>query len=118
MRIGRSGGVPAGRSGVPRESRCPGVDELAHIVRMHAGHVERHGADAVHVFARPEDANASTSPSLSSSAAMVFSWASMFSSPMFIIHSAATPAATTWATGWVPASKRAGGAMYWASWSM
>ena len=35
-----------------------GVDELAHIVRMHAGHVERHGADAVHVFARPEDANA------------------------------------------------------------
>ena len=24
MRIGRSGGVPAGRSGVPRESRCPG----------------------------------------------------------------------------------------------
>ena len=31
------------------------------------------------------------------------------------VHSAATPAATTWATSCVPASKRAGGAMYCAS---
>ena len=36
----------------------------------------------------------------------------MASIPIAIIHSAAAPAATTCATGWVPASNLAGGAMY------
>ena len=64
MRIGRSGGVPAGAQWCPANRDALGVDELAHIVRMHAGHVERHGCRCGPRFRAARVRMPSTSPSL------------------------------------------------------
>ncbi len=89
-----------------------GVNELSHVMRMHACHVKGHGADAVHVLARTKNTDALDVTKLQQLGRDGLFMGFDVLQPMFIIHSAATPAATTWATGWVPASKRAGGAMY------
>ena len=75
------------------------IDELSNIMRMHAVDFKSHRADALLVGLRSENAHAVDLPHLEE----------------FACDNALVGFEILCATGCVPASKRAGGAMYWAS---